>query len=68
MKTDKFGAYSRHQGPGCNIGETKYREKKADAHRKQTTMKNFQQFSREKAVNISRNIGLEYALKLSHAT
>ena len=40
--TDKFGAYSRHEGPGCNIGETKYREKEADAHRKQTTMKNFQ--------------------------
>ena len=40
--TDKFGAYSRHEGPGCNIGETKYREKEADAHRKQTTMNNFQ--------------------------
>lgn len=33
-KTNKFGAYSRHDEPGRNFGETKYGEKGVDVHQK----------------------------------
>lgn len=38
-KTDKFRAYSRHEG--CSIEERKYREKSSGVHQKQATLKIF---------------------------